>query len=575
MSRIFFLFLSLVGVAVAEQWEPVVTSNSAGGTTDIYKLTGSAAQLEPDLSGDGRRIAFVRHWTSIWIAAANGTNEELLVQLEDSLNVVSHPRWSPDGTEIVYAAGIGHSREGGKTSIWRIRLSDRKIERLFADHAFGGFNEISCSWSPDGSQLAVNALNNGNEELLMLDLVSRKISVLTGGLEKIGYPAWTPDGTHILINGDTHTNGNFWLLPVADGPAVPVNSAGMEGNYGRYSPDGKWISFHVKGETWGKNQVYIMPRDGGQPLLITQFDGFENVSKASWLASSKELLVEVEPPRPDKRVKLAIIDTSGTNLRILVDNGDEFIFWGRTAWSPDEQSIAYTVAANDTTIRFVDLTTGISTDITSGNNPTWSPFGDEIAFARGGNIWSRQLETGIESQVTLNLENAGQPAWSPTGEQIAFRQNGLWLVSAYGGEPTKFAERAGLFNWANDGTKVWAHNNASNQYNGIWGDTWVYPVKDAPQAGYVWGGSEGHVPFVAGDGSYVVSFHWFQGSGIIIQQPHKPTGKNIFTGDGGLRPTFTTASPSGTRIAFFLEEPWYREIWKIDISQIVQEQGLP
>jgi len=42
-----------------------------------------------------------------------------------------------------------------------------------------------------------------------------------------------------------------------------------------------------------------------------------------------------------------------------------------------------------------------------------------------------------------------------------------------------------------------------------------------------------------------------------------------------LRPVWGTISPSGSRIAFFLVEPWVREIWKVDISGIIADSVVP
>jgi hypothetical protein len=100
-------------------------------------------------------------------------------------------------------------------------------------------------------------------------------------------------------------------------------------------------------------------------------------------------------------------------------------------------------------------------------------------------------------------------------------------------------------------------------------------LEDAPNAGKTWGGSQGHVPYVAPDGSFVASFSFFEEGGIIVQKPNEKTGRLIFEEYDGLRPAWVTVSPSGTRIAFFLQEPWVREIWKIDISDIVADSVVP
>ncbi len=563
MNRFLIGCLFISQAVFGDAWIPV-PQQAQEEEVIAWKMSGPVTRTDPDVAPDGERLAYVRHFTSIWLASLDGDGDELLVSIDDPLNVVAHPRWSPDGSKLLYSAGIGHWRDGGKTSVWLFRLESRTSVRILSDWQFGGFDQTSGAWSPDGERIAINALSTDGddlEELLILNLRSGEVSAVAVPEGIVRSPVWSNDGEKILIEGAAHEAGNFWLVTANNTrAAIPVDSGGLEGQGGRFSPDGRWLSFHAEAPEGSNRIVYLMPAGGGRPLPVLEAPNIEHQSNGAWMADSKSLLVDARPT-PSPLIKLAVIDTSGDDLQVLVR--DEMHTWSRPAWSADEKHLAYVTGD---TIRQVDLATGTSSVITTGSEPTWSPFGDEIAFAREGNIWSRHLETGVESQVTLNLENAGQPAWSPTGDQIAFRSDGLWLVSAFGGEPSQLAERAGAINWSGDGTRLWAHNNASNDYDGIWGDTWEYPVADAPNAGQVWGGSEGHVPYVAPDGSFVASFHWFQGCALILQQPHEKTGRVIYAGEGGLCPTLCTVSPSGTRLAFFLTPDWAGEIWKVDVT---------
>ncbi|MBT5453180.1 MAG: hypothetical protein HOK90_28640 [Gemmatimonadetes bacterium] len=579
MNRtITLVLIGFCSVVYAGPWEAI--DGLQIGKISAQRLSGESTVLHPAASPDGKYIAYVDHWTSIWIADANGENAKKIVNVTDSLNVFANPRWSPDSNSLVYTAGIGHSRRGGKTTIWRFRMADEKRERLFQDHQFDAFDKTFLSWSPDGLQIATNGIVDGKDQLLVLDVSDSETSVATLEMETVGSISWSKDGKHILIQGDAHEKGNLWLVAVESYEKMPLDSGGVQGRQAEYSPDGKWISFQSEKD----DSVFIIPVDGGVPvpILDPEWLGRTAVSwfhsqGVRWDANGKSLLSTVVPPNVSTRSMLGIIDTSGSNFQVLFDNDSSKTFDFRPEWSPDGERIAFSIASEkDTTIFSIDVSTGKTEKITNGKHPTWSPYMDEMAFARHGNIWVRNLETEVESQVTLNLGDAGTPQWSPVGDLIFLHDQGyLWLVSSLGGEPRLFGQRGGAFNWSADGTRGWAHNNESNDYNGIWGDTWEYSLEDAPNAGKTWGGSQGHVPYVAPDGSFVASFSFFEEGGIIVQKPNEKTGRLIFEEYDGLRPAWVTVSPSGTRIAFFLQEPWVREIWKIDISDIVADSVVP
>ena len=83
----------------------------------------------PDISPDGRAIAYVRNDTStqsLWIADLDdieGT-QEVLVDSERFEQVYT-PRFSPDGTKVAYSAW----RKGGYRDIHVIDLGTREITR--------------------------------------------------------------------------------------------------------------------------------------------------------------------------------------------------------------------------------------------------------------------------------------------------------------------------------------------------------------------------------------------------------------------------------------------------------------
>jgi Tol biopolymer transport system component len=89
--------------------------------------------------------------------------------------------------------------------------------------------------------------------------------------------------------------------------------------------------------------------------------------------------------------------------------------------------------------------------------PVWSPDGGRIAYAAGGHIWVVQAGGGPAVPLTQGLDGVHrQPAWSPDGGQIAFdtQGQGVYVMPAIGGSPTRLSPRGTNPDWSADGSEV-------------------------------------------------------------------------------------------------------------------------
>src|SRR5262249_31320006 len=99
-----------------------------------------------------------------------------------------------------------------------------------------------------------------------------------------------------------------------------------------------------------------------------------------------------------------------------------------------------------------------------GAQPTWSPAGTQIAFAREGNIFVKSI-TSNEIQLTDSANNA-QPAWSPDGLWIAFvtSRTGapeIYLINPEGSVVVPLTRR----NAANVSRPVWSPDGSRIIFN--------------------------------------------------------------------------------------------------------------
>jgi TolB protein len=100
--------------------------------------------------------------------------------------------------------------------------------------------------------------------------------------------------------------------------------------------------------------------------------------------------------------------------------------------------------------------------VCDGDQAEWSPEGKSIALRRNEKIWIRQLTSGQEKRVSPDdWPHCSGPAWSPDGKTVAFAcrweaGNGLFLVPADGGQPTKVYDKKPACepHWSPDGKRL-------------------------------------------------------------------------------------------------------------------------
>jgi Tol biopolymer transport system component len=104
----------------------------ADGSHQI-QLTQDISILSADLSPDGNWLVFsgLHHYEeleppyNLWLVSLDGSGLQRLTK--DSISDDHHPRWSPDGTQIVF-------ERGDENGIWTINLSDGSLRQVYPDN---------------------------------------------------------------------------------------------------------------------------------------------------------------------------------------------------------------------------------------------------------------------------------------------------------------------------------------------------------------------------------------------------------------------------------------------------------
>ena len=118
---------------------------------DLFKLKRIA---DPQISPDGKQVVYQvteitdvaanKKHTHLWLAAADGKTPPR--QLTSSEKADTHPRWSPDGTKILF-----ESNRGGTGQLYLLDLKNGGEATKLTSISSGAATGI---WSPDGQHVA-------------------------------------------------------------------------------------------------------------------------------------------------------------------------------------------------------------------------------------------------------------------------------------------------------------------------------------------------------------------------------------------------------------------------------------
>ncbi len=166
-------------------WSPDgqrIALDTPGRIMIVGKNGGTATQVAigygAHWSPDGKKLVFCRnspdnHPTgSIWIANADGSDARR-VFADDS--EVLEANWGTEGQSILFTSVRDHNR---RAEIFRVKLDGSDLQIVAADKHLSLYFPIL---SPDGHALVADGIRSGEVNVVLIDLMSGRSSVLARG----------------------------------------------------------------------------------------------------------------------------------------------------------------------------------------------------------------------------------------------------------------------------------------------------------------------------------------------------------------------------------------------------------
>lgn len=423
----------------------------SGAPRRVGNLLANDAAWTPD----GTQIVFSKG-TEIWKTNADGSQARKLLTTPGLPYTL---RVSPDGKRMRFS--VSEQLGGPANTLWEAATDGSGAHRLLP-----GWQEQPTQnaggWSPDGRFYVFGCWTQQGEDLWIMadhpEWLSHRRSVpvqLTRGPKSFGGPiAFSADGRTLFVEGwEQHME--LMRFDPAKHLTAPYLSR-LSATEASFSRDGQWVTY----VTLPDSSLWRSRTDGSDRLQLTSPPGGADIPR--WSPDGRRIALDWTVP--GKQTKLAVISRDGGTPEQVIPDSEDSRDQEDPTWSPDGEQIIF---ARDITLAAVerlellrvDLRTKKVTPVPGSEglfSPRWSPDGHYLAAfsvdARSIHLFDFQKQTWTTwfrtTQFTPeqgHVRWVGTNLWSQDSKTLYFSTNkddnvAYWRIGVGSQSPTKVAD---------------------------------------------------------------------------------------------------------------------------------------
>jgi hypothetical protein len=313
-------FWSFIGAKYGDRTVASLIRSAANPSTDLGGLAAQLGTTPDKLTADWHGAILQSVHELIERDSAIASRPRLVVAEGKGggrMNV--GPRVSPDGRKVAFFS----ERDRFSVELFLADVDTGKVERKLlktaTDPHFDSLQFLSSAgaWSPDGTQLAIAAVQGGKPVVAILDVATGRVrrEVQLAPLDDVLNPAFAPDGRSLVVSGNVGGLIDLYRVPLAGGPLERLTTDPYADLEPVFTPDGRSIVFVT--ERFGTDLTSLEPSRLQLALLNIEA---RRVRPIPAFATGKQLSPQVSA---DGRFVTFIADPDGVSniYRMPLDGG--------------------------------------------------------------------------------------------------------------------------------------------------------------------------------------------------------------------------------------------------------------
>jgi len=250
---------------------------SMDGSNVVQVTSSEYVDYYPRFSPDGSKLVFAstrdNEYPEIYLMNSDGTDVKRLTKNEVSDD---DPCISADGSKIFYTSvAAKEENQAGppKSSIYSMDI-DGFSQVIIKDDPNGNYSDYDPYVSPDGLKLLFSSSRTYDDEIYIMDIKGLQPANLTNTKGWDGRPSFSPDGSKIVFSSGREGSGETADIYImnSDGTGVKrLTDSGVFNTDPCFSPDGLKIVFSSKKDA--TVNLFIMDADGTNAVQLTKNAG--------------------------------------------------------------------------------------------------------------------------------------------------------------------------------------------------------------------------------------------------------------------------------------------------------------
>ena len=241
---------------------PLSPSGDAPAGPEEPLSSGRVIDGYPSVSPDGRRLAYISDILGrreVWILDLETRRRERLQLPGDDL-AQGEPGWLSMGKQLV----VHRYMRGAEHAIWMAAVDGSHAEEFARGKVLG---TVTLQPSPDGQSVLMGGmLVSGVQQIIRLDLGTRKQTTLTSDPGDKFDAVWSPDGRSIAYTASGKGALQLYGMSVSGGAKKQLTTGFERMRHPFYSPDGKWIYIQPS-----HRNICRVRAEGGPLQQVTRF----------------------------------------------------------------------------------------------------------------------------------------------------------------------------------------------------------------------------------------------------------------------------------------------------------------